>query len=96
MRLYPPQYYDKIHTENNSFLILIPHSCVVLIYSKISHSYFITDVMHTYILHSLFAALRQNRVPRNISGRSFIFAPKAQKQMNVHKIFSEYDFNAKR
>jgi hypothetical protein len=29
--------------------------------------------------HSLFAALRQNRVPKNIFGRSFIFALWAQK-----------------
>jgi hypothetical protein len=29
--------------------------------------------------HSLFAALRQNRVLNKILGRSFIFAPKAQK-----------------
>jgi hypothetical protein len=30
--------------------------------------------------YTLFAALRQNRVPKNIFGRSFIFAPKAQKK----------------
>jgi hypothetical protein len=29
--------------------------------------------------NALFAALRQNRVLKNIFGRSFIFAPKAQK-----------------
>jgi hypothetical protein len=39
----------------------------------------LTDVTHDMILYSLFAALRQNRVPKNIFGRSFIFAPKAQK-----------------
>jgi hypothetical protein len=39
----------------------------------------LTDVTHDHIENSLFAALRQNRVPKNIFGRSFIFAPKAQK-----------------
>jgi hypothetical protein len=29
--------------------------------------------------YSLFAALRQNRVPKNIFGRSFVFALLAQK-----------------
>jgi hypothetical protein len=29
--------------------------------------------------NALFAALRQNRVPKNIFGRSFIFALSAQK-----------------
>jgi hypothetical protein len=45
------------------------------------HSAFLilTDVTHTYIENLFFAALRQNRVPKNIFGRSFIFAPKAQK-----------------
>jgi hypothetical protein len=43
-----------------------------------------------------FAALRQSRVQKNISGRSSFFAPKAQKKMNVQKIFSDYDFDAKR
>jgi hypothetical protein len=33
----------------------------------------------TNILRSLFAALRQNRVPKNIFGSSFIFALLAQK-----------------
>jgi hypothetical protein len=35
--------------------------------------------MHDQILHSLFAALRQNCVPKIILGRSFIFALSAQK-----------------
>jgi hypothetical protein len=35
-------------------------------------------VRYSDILHSLFEALRQNRVPKNIFGRSFIFAPKAK------------------
>jgi hypothetical protein len=39
----------------------------------------LTTILHSYIGNSLFAALRQNRVPKNIFGRSFIFAPKAQK-----------------
>jgi hypothetical protein len=49
-----------------------------------------------WIGHSLFTALRQNRVSKVIFGRSSFFAPKAQKKMNVKKMFSEYDFDAKR
>jgi hypothetical protein len=37
------------------------------------------DFTHTYILYSLFAALRQNRTQKISYGRSFISAPKAQK-----------------
>jgi hypothetical protein len=56
----------------------------------------ITDVTHTYILHSLFAALRQNCTRKISYGCSFIFAPKAQKLMNIQGDFSEHDFDAKR
>jgi CMP-N-acetylneuraminic acid synthetase len=40
--------------------------------------------------------LRQNREPKNIYGRFYFFAPLAQKNRNVRKIFSGYDFDAKR
>jgi hypothetical protein len=48
------------------------------------------------VCYSLFAALCQNRASKNIFGRSSFFAPKAQKKMNVQKIISVYDFDAKR
>jgi hypothetical protein len=44
--------------------------------------------MHRQTLHSLFAALRQNRVQKTSYGRSSFFALMAQKKMN--------DFDAQR
>jgi hypothetical protein len=56
-----------------------PKSKNLLLFASEASIIQITDVTHTQILYLLFAALRQNRVPKNIFGRSFIFAPKAQK-----------------
>jgi hypothetical protein len=47
---------------------VVPKKCVIF-----------TDVTHTWILYSLFAALRQNRTRKISYGRSFIFALSAQK-----------------